>query len=303
MREYWKTISPEWRGNILVFAGAFLISFAAFFVKGAAMDPSVIAFYRLLFGSIALMLITAARRERLSPAGPTLRFVMLSGALFCCDLLLWHESIVLIGPGIATIVANFEVLFLAIYGVIFLGEKLTWPQKLAMPLALAGLSLLLDIHRNALPPYIVKGVMLSIISAMFYAAYILSVRKTQSMEGQLAPVPNMAWVSTFAFMCVGLFCLGTGKSFVIPDVKTLSILAGLGIVCQSFGWLLLSQGLPLLSPFRAGLIMLTQPALSYLWDLLFYGGASGLTNIVGAVIAIAAIGMGIFTQREKAQKT
>lgn len=294
-------LAPQTKGYLFVLSGAVCISFAGFFVKDSPIDVSMVAFYRLLFGAAALFVVAALRRERMTPtkASPVF-FIVLSGLMFCCDLLVWHESITYVGPGIATILGNFQVLILALYGVVFLKERLTTAQKIAMPLALVGLALLLGVHENSLPPHVVKGTLLCLLSAMFYSVYILALRRTQGAPSKLPPVTNMAWVSLLASLFVGLFCLGRGISFAIPDTKTFIILAVLGILCQSLGWLLLSIGLPLLPPFRAGLIMLAQPALAFIWDMLFYGANSGIVNILGAVIAIAAIGMGILSsQRPK----
>ena len=289
-------MTPALKAHLMVLAGAVCISFAAFFVKDAPMDPSMVAFYRLLFGSAALFAVAVIRGERLIPSKPALSIIMLAGFLFCCDLLTWHASIVLVGPGIATILANFQVLFLAIYGVVFLKERMSFAQKAAIPLALIGLSLLLGLHEKALPQDVWRGVGLCLLSALFYTGYILTLRRSQSMKVRLGPVANMAWVSFFACVFVCVFCAGKGISFEIPDVRTVIVLAALGVLCQSLGWLLLSLGLPHLPPFRAGLIMLTQPALAYTWDVIFYGTATNLVNVGGAVFAIVAIGLGILSR-------
>lgn len=289
-------LTPSLKGHLLVLSGSVCISFAGFFVKDATIDVSMVAFYRLLFGCVTLFTIAFLRGEKVTPSSNALKVVCLAGFLFCGDLLSWHESIVILGPGIATILANFQVFLLALYGVFFLKEVLTWTQKLAMPLALVGLTLLLGIHEGSLPKHVAKGMALCFMSALFYASYILVLRRSQSTTTKLGPVTNMAWVSLSACVCVGAFCLATGRSFALPDLRTVFILAALGILCQSLGWLLLSMGLPYLVPFRAGLIMLAQPALAFLWDMLIYGTVTGPINIFGAVLAIAAIGMGILAK-------
>lgn len=287
--------SANMKGYLLVFSGAVCISFAAFFVKGAPVDPSTVAFYRLFFGAAALFLAAIFQRVRIVPFTQTLWILILAGAFFCGDLLFWHESIVLVGPGIATILTNFEVIFLALYGAVFLKEKLSIPQKLSMPLALIGLALLLGLHESGIPAHILKGAAFGLLSAIFYSGYVLSLRQSQLFAVRLSPVANIAWVSLFACVFVGMYCLTMGISLAIPDVRTGVTLAVLGVFCQSLGWFLLSLGLPLLQPFRAGLIMLAQPALSFIWDILIYGTATGFTNILGACLTTAAIGMGIYT--------
>lgn len=292
----------DMKGYLLVFAGAVCISFAAFFVKDASVNPSAVAFYRLLFGAAALFVVALFQRVRIRPHRETLWIMVLAGAFFCGDLLFWHESIVIVGPGIATILTNFQVIFLALYGALFLGEKLSLPQKLSVPLALAGLALLLGLHETGIPPMILKGAAFGLMSALFYSGYVLSLRQSQLFAVRLAPVANIAWVSLFACLFVGLYCVVTGHSLVIPDVRTGLTLAALGVFCQSIGWFLLSLGLPRLQPFTAGLIMLAQPGLAFIWDILFYGTATGFVNILGACLTTVAIGMGIYTNKDDSTK-
>ncbi len=297
-----KALDPTRKGYLYVSLGSFCISFAAFFVKGASVDTSIIAFYRLLFGAAALFLFGLIQGVKLVPPRSCLKLIVPAGFFFTCDILIWHKSILHVGPGIATIVGNFEVIMLALYGVLFLGEVLSWTQKLSIPLALLGLTLLLGLYTGEVGKEVLKGTGLAMTSAFFYAFYVVTLRRTQLVKEKMAPVANMAWVSISSAMFIFVFCLGDGLSFRIPDVRTGVILAVLGIFCQSMGWLLLSLGLPHLSPFRAGMVMLTQPAFSYLWDCLVYGTAVQPLNILGAIIAIAAIGMGIYNPSPRGKK-
>ena len=293
-------LTPSRKGHLTVFGGSFCISFAALFVQGAAMDPSMIAFYRLLFGGTVLAAVALAQRARLVPSLPIVMIMVPAALFFSADLIAWHASIVRIGPGLATILANFQVFFIALYGAFFLREHLSWRHLCAMPLAVAGLWLLLDINIHDMPSHIVTGVALGVLTAIFYTGYILTLRQSQLHAGRLSPVANMAWVSFLAATTIGLFCAAQGTSFVIPSVRDGVILAALGIICQAFGWYLFSLGLPLLPSSRAGLIMLTQPALSFIWDILFCGRITSTTGYLGAVVAIAAIGLGMSSPTKKA---
>ncbi|CAO0819763.1 hypothetical protein DFAR_1110033 [Desulfarculales bacterium] len=43
---------------------------------------------------------------------------------FALELTFWHRSIHLLGSGLATILAEFQVFFLAGFGALFFGERL-----------------------------------------------------------------------------------------------------------------------------------------------------------------------------------
>ena len=291
--------TPSRKGHLTVFGGAFCISFAALFVQGAAMDPSMIAFYRLLFGCAALFSVAIAQRARLAPTRSMLLIMLPAALFFSADLVAWHASIIRVGPGLATILANFQVFFIALYGAFRLGEHLTWRHIVAMPLAVVGLWLIIDVGIGNMPEHIATGVFLGLLTAVFYTGYILTLRQSQLNAIRLSPVANMAWVSLFSTIILGGFCAAQGVSFTIPDAETAAILAALGIICQAFGWYLLSLGLPLLPSSRAGLIMLAQPALSFIWDIIFCGRVTSATGYLGVLIAIAAIGLGLTSPAKK----
>ena len=294
---FWRT--PSGKGHIYVISGAVCISFAALFVKGAPIDPSVVAFYRLLFGGVALSAVAIWRRERLVPSLKVFFFMLAASLFFSGDLIAWHACIVRLGPGLATILGNFQVFFLALFGAFFFKEPLSWRHKLAIPLALTGLLMLLEVDPRALPPEISSGIAFGMVTALFYTGYILTLRQSQAETARLPAIANMAVVSLLSAAFTGVFCAGFSLSFVIPDLQTGVILAALGILCQALGWVLLSTGLPHMPASRAGLIMLTQPTLSFIWDILFYGRPTGLIGLAGAIVTIGAIGLGLAVVKKK----
>lgn len=127
-----KTISLN-KDFLFLVAGALVLSFSPVFVKVAAVGPAIAGFYRVLIGGIILLILSAIKREVLWNGWPSFRLVALGGVLFALDLTLWHRSIDYVGPGLATILGNFQVFFLALFGVLFIGEKINWKFLLLQP--------------------------------------------------------------------------------------------------------------------------------------------------------------------------
>jgi len=124
-------------------AGAVMISFSAVFVKLANVGPTSSAFYRMCFGGLLLTAIALISGKKLWYGWKTLCLMIICGAFFAVDLILWHRSILFIGPGLATILANFQIFFLAGFGGIVLNEKLTTRYALSVPIGLFGLYLIM----------------------------------------------------------------------------------------------------------------------------------------------------------------
>ena len=264
------------RSALQVTAGAVLISFAAVFVRLADLAPTTSAFYRMLFGALTLLLLVASRpiwrrALRRGWAGSAL-----IAAFFTADLWFWHRSIVYIGPGLSTLLANFQVFVLAAVG-----------------LAMAGLWLLFGRDWSALAPEARAGVILGLLTALAYSGYILSMRTHQSGAGALPAEVRLAQVS---ILCAGMLAainLSEGHGFAIPDLGSLLALLALGVLCQVLGWLAITRGMPGLPASLIGLLLLLQPTLSMLWDLLLFGLTLGSIQWLGAMLALTGIYLGM----------
>ncbi len=285
-----------------VMAGAVIISFSAVFVHLVDVPPSVSAFYRVAFGAMALFAAALWRREVCLPTPAVLLVVCGAGVFFAFDLECWHRSIGYVGPGLATILGNFQVFFMAFAGVVLFGEALSLRLLAALPLAVCGLWLLVGVDVDNLGQGMGMGVILGLLTAIWYTGYILLLRRTQHMERRMPIVLNMALVSLCSAGVSGAGLLVQGGSFAIGFGADAVYLLGYGVLCQGIGWLLLSSGLPALPASVAGLIMLVQPTFSFVWDIVFFGRPTGSLGVLGATIAIGAIWMGLSGQNAVQRK-
>ena len=85
---------------------------------------------------------------------------------------------------------------------------------------------------------------------------------------------------------------------IIPDLQSLLFLTAYGIICSGIGWYLITKGLPSVSISLAGLSLILQPALAFIWDVLFFEKSVTSLNITGAVITIAAIYLGVISRSD-----
>ena len=277
----------------MVLAGAVMISFSAVFVKIAHVGPTVSAFYRMAIGGVLLTII-ALLTGRVSRF-PLRSFGLMVLCAFCFvwDLTVWHHSIFYVGPGLATILANFQVFFLAGIGFLIFKERLNLRYVISVPLALLGLGLLILPRNMVTPqPHFYLGVGLGLLTALAYSAYLLSLRRLQSRYTELSAFFVIALISLLTALGLGFEVIATGNSFAIPDTQTYLALIAYGIMGQVLGWVLISKGIGKIEASRAGLILLLQPTLSFVWDILFFGHPAGLFDLAGAALAIFAIYLG-----------
>jgi len=277
---------------IALIVGAVMISFSGVWVKLSHVTPTAAAFYRVLIGGIFLLLGALLRREfrRLSKRQAGL--VCLAGLLFAMDLILFHTSIHYVGPGLGTILPNFQVFIMALVGVLFLKEKLRATYLISIPLAVTGLFLVVGIQWDLLATQYKVGIYAGLGASICYSGFLISIRRLQADVRRLSFFYILMIVSLTTTGVLAVEMFRTGDSFIIPDLQTLLSLTTLGIFSQGLGWVLIAYALPRLRISLSGLILLLQPALSFVWDVVFFGRPTGSLNWIGVVIVLSAIYMG-----------
>jgi len=273
-----------------------MLSFSAVFVKWAHVGPTASGFYRMFFGALILLGAVLIRKERLFHGSHHLKIVFICGLLFALDITLWHRSIHFIGPGLATLMANFQVFFLALFGMTILKEKSNWKFFVAVPTAVFGLYLIVAPNWKAMGDEYRAGVVLALVAAISYAGYILVLRNFQS-KFSVSAFSTIGLIALITSAVLALEALVINESLVIPDLQSWVALLGYGLFSQVLAWVLISNGLPKIEASRAGLILLLQPTFSFVWDILFFNRPTTWLEVLGALMALFAIYMGVTAKK------
>ena len=275
-----------------LFAGAFLISFSPVFVRLVTVSPTASGFYRTLIGGGALLLYLALAPGRRWPP-PAIWLPLFAAAIFfALDLWFWHRSILLIGPGLATLIANLQVFFMITAGVLFFKEKPTPVQVIAAPLAIAGLTLIVGADWFELATGFRAGIVLGLLTAMSYAGYLLSMRRARRNAQSTVPAVEVATVSLLVAGILGLAALAEGSSLAIPTIGDFGWLMAYGVLAHACGLMLIASGLTEVTAAEVGIALLLQPALSLLWDVLFFARSLSVIEAVGVIVTLIAIFLG-----------
>ena len=281
-----------------ILAGALFISFSSIWVAWSQVDPIVSAYYRVFFGSLFLLfgcLMTKALRP---VSGKTLAYCALCGLCFAGDLYSWHLSILYVGPGLATILGNFQVFILTLISLLFFGQQLRLVFIFSLLCAFLGLFLIIGINWHELSSNYRLGVLFGLITALLYALFILSLRKIQGLEPDISFLYTLLLVSIATTIILGPFVWLSDKSFSIPGPRSFLSLVCLALFSQTIGWSFIARSLPKLLPSLAGLILLLQPALAFLWDVLIFSRPTSMVQWGGVIIVLAAIYLGTTSTRK-----
>lgn len=272
--------------------GAMLISTTAIFVKWAEVAPSVSAFKGMLFGGLMLWCLLRIERKWHPVAAKDLAWLILPDAAFAVDLLFWHRSIAAVGPGLATLLANFQVFIMAAAGVIFFRERLSFGFCSGLVFALLGLCLLIGPSWHEVGIDYRVGVLFGLLTGLAYAAYLLSMRYVQNLRVLRSPRQLLCTCSLLSALLLAAEVLFEGSSFTIPNLQSWVALLSLGLVGQVLGWVLIVRAMPKLPASLVGLLLLLQPSLSFLLDVLLFGRWTSGIEWLGFSLSLAGIFVG-----------
>ena len=283
---------PKTSPRLRLFAGATMISFSPVWVKLVSVSPTTSGFYRVFFGGMALALLLIITRQRLQLTKRVWYILVGSAVFFALDLWFWHRSIVYIGPGLATLLANFQVFFMMLAGVVLFRQRPRPIQLVAVPLALVGLAMIVGLDWRDLPENYRYGVIFGLLTAVTYAGYMLTMRSARTDSPHPLPTREVALVSVISAAILGVSAVAEGTSFAIPTAMDLTWLLAYGLLSHCLGLLLIASALPHVSTTEAGLALLLQPTLSFAWDVLIFDRQMMMMELAGALIALFAIYLG-----------
>src|SRR5207248_8401481 len=101
--------------HLLALLGILAISFSAVFVRLAAVSPVTATFFRTAYAVPVLAALWFSSRARDRRPWGARALAAVSGVVLAIDLVFWHQSIALVGAGLATVIANVQVVFVAMF--------------------------------------------------------------------------------------------------------------------------------------------------------------------------------------------
>lgn len=283
-------------------AGALAISFSAILYALAEVSPITGAFYRTLYALPVLVIIWWARRDRDRRSRAKRLVAFGAGLLLGLDVVVWHISIEYIGAGLSTLIANAQVIVVAVVAWLFMGERPSRQIFLAIPVVLFGVALVSGLGRgDAFGSNPLLGTLLALVSAVFYAAFILGIRSSNDIQAPSAgPLMEATAGAALAALIMGM--IGGGGIQFAPSWPAHGWLLALALSSQVAGWLLISYALPRLPAAETATIILLQPVLTMVWGVLIFGEQPSAIQLVGAGLVLAGVGFVAMTSSRRTLK-
>jgi drug/metabolite transporter (DMT)-like permease len=282
-------LSVERNVRVCAGLGAVAIAFSSILVKLSHASPSTAAIFRCAYALPLLGLLAWLEDRRYGRRSWRARRVaVLSGVFFAADLILWHNSIEDVGAGLATVLANVQVVLVPLVAWAVLSERPSRRVLAALPIALLGVLLISGVFEHgAYGRAPEKGALFGIGAGIAYVGFLLLLRRGGAdLRRPAGPLFDATATAAIASVCAGLVI---GDAHLVPVWPGAGWLIVLALTSQVLGWLLITVSLPRLPAALTSLLLCIQPIGSVALAALIFGEAPSALQLAGVVVVLGAL--------------
>jgi drug/metabolite transporter (DMT)-like permease len=277
--------------NAQLFAvlGAVAIAFSSILVRLSHASPSTAAIFRCVYALPVLALLAWLEDRRLGARSwKDRRWAIASGGFFAADLLLWHHSIADIGAGLATVLANIQVVLVPLVAWAWLSERPGRRVLAALPLALLGVVLISGVlERGAYGVDPTRGTLFGLAAGVSYVGFLLLLGRA-GVDVRRPAGPLFDSTAVAAVLCVGAGLI-IGDADLAPDWPGAGWLIVLALTSQVLGWLLITVSLPRQPAALTSLLLMIQPVGSVAFSALILAESPSVVQLAGVLAVLAAL--------------
>ena len=267
-------------GPLLIFFGAFCLSFGGLIVK--SFEGSTlwqILFWRSFFFSLTVLIfLVISYKKKTFKAFKDSGFPGFFGGIilsfgFCGYVFAMYNTTV----ANTNFIISLQILFLAIFGYFFLKEKISKITFTSIILAISGVLLMVG---NSLTPGELTGNLAAFTMPITFAVLIIIVRKFPTVD--MVPAQFVAGVCS----CLIGFLLST-KIMISPHDIFLGFIAGCFQV--GLGFIFITTGARTTPSAMVGVIMLSESVLGPVWAFIFVSERPSNYGLLGGAIILFAV--------------
>jgi len=275
-------------GPLLVFLGACTLSFGGLIVKSfESANLWQILFWRSVFFSIVVLffLLTTYKKNFFNSIYKIGLPGFFGGIVLSCGYAGYVFAMYNTTVANANFIIQTQTIFLAVFGYIFLKEKINILTLTSIFLAFGGIFLMIG---SSLTSGQMIGNIAAFVMPISFAVLILTVRK----------YPNVDMIPLQLIAGIGAIILGylfSSKIMLSSHDLILGFIAGFFQV--GFGFIFITIGAKTTPSALVGIIMLTEAILGPLWAWLFINETPPLVVLVGGTIVLLAVVLQFFNRK------
>ena len=267
-------------GYILLLFGGFCLSWGGFIIRSFE-EATVwqILLLRSVFFMIALMvfLISTYKKNTIKIIKNAGIPAVIGGLVMSLSFIAFVVSMSITTVANVVFIISTQTMFLAIFGYLYLKEKVSLISFFSILLAMGGITIMVG---DSLSTGSFLGNIIALAIPINFSILVMIIRKYKNLD----MVPAIFYSGVFSIM-YGLFL---SESFVFTSHD---ILMGffLGVPQLAFGFICITIGSRTTPSTTIGLLMLTETLFAPVWVWLFLNEIPPLSVLIGGFVIITAI--------------
>jgi drug/metabolite transporter (DMT)-like permease len=269
--------------------GAVAIAFSSILVRLSHASPSTAAIFRCAYALPVLGLLMWREDRRYGAREwRDRRVAIASGVFFAADLIMWHHSIEDVGAGLATVLANIQVVLVPLVAWAVLAERPGRQVLAALPVALIGVLLISGVlQRNPYGADPGAGALFGLGAGVAYVGFLLLLRRGGvDLRRPAGPLFDATLTAAVAASLAGIVI---GDARFIPVWPGAGWLITLALTSQVVGWLLITVSLPRLPAAITSLLLMIQPIGSLGLGAIIFGESPSDLQLFGVLLVLCAV--------------
>jgi drug/metabolite transporter (DMT)-like permease len=214
------------------------------------------------------------------------------------DLVCWHYSIQAVGAGLATVLANVQVVLVGLLAWAALGERPEGRTLAAIPHVFLGVVLISGVvGASAYGDDPLLGVVYGVLTAIAYSLFLLILRQAGADLRRPAG-PLFDATLTGAVFCA-IAGVAIGDLDLVPDLEAQAWLVLLALSSQVLGWLLISVSLPRLAAVLTSILLMLQPVSTVFLGAVLLSEAPSAVQLSGVAVVLAGVAFATLRPRQR----
>ena len=277
---------------VALLLGAVCIALSPIFVRVSETGPTATAFWRVALAAPALWALYATwGREApgsnsVAPAAMPWKLFIYAAIAFAGDLAVWHLSVKFTSVANSTLLANLAAIFVTLAAWLIFRQRPSRLFLVGLVTALAGVGMLVSTS-IAFSSTALLGDALGVVTAMFYAWYLLTVKDLR--DRGVGTLRLMAVTTAITALLLLPIALATGEQMLPVSGTGWLKLIGIALISHACGQGLIAYALAHLPASFSSVSLLVQPVMAGVFAWVLLGEPLVAMQVAGGVVVLAGI--------------
>ena len=285
--EFLTTSSIEQKaGKIIIPIAMVSVSFAAIFIRFSDSHPIAIAFYRMFFSSLILLLFIPRYLDEIKSMSKRDFFILFTtGLLLAVHFSAWFASLRYTTVASSVVLVSAHPLIVAWISGWYLNEKTNRKAVLGIIIAMLGI-VVMTFSDYTVGKLALFGDILALIGMLAVAGYLIRGRE---MRKRMSLIPYTFIVYSTSAFFLALFSIPFSTSFKVYAPREYMIFLALAIIPTMFGHTLYNWALKYVKASFVSVSLISEPVLSSIFAFLIFTEVPPTLTIVGAGVTLIGI--------------